>query len=468
MRSFSQNKILMETEHKLTKMKKRNQAEAYLNEMDDEDDASAGSGEDTLDEEDEEDDPASWWAAQFGGAVPPKPKLVRCETMAPQELPEAIDDPALDGEPMEPDPVQAEEFYPGLTVPPGWIWRADDKDMHGKGSNPYETEGDVWFGADHTVKSGYRDWFGTCNNPSKNEAIAMLTFYESVQWAVCGLEIGEEGTRHLQFSFRVKSLTQRSAIAKKPCFKRCWLAPRKGDDDQNITYCSKGGHFLVFHPERKQVGQGKRMDLLTAGQIVQQEGIRGVRRIANEQPDLFVRNYRGLGALAAMMTIPRKLNTAPTVICIYGESGSGKSTLADRLATEACAGSSDLNYYQWESGMFPWFEGYEGQKVMVCQEFRIKSHAGVMIPKSSLLTMWDRFQMKVNVKGASADLQCDTFIFTQCNHPCQWFPDTHEDPNVQLLRRVTRVIRCYKEGDEFKTEEMGNGEDSAIPIFVQP
>lgn len=117
----------------------------------------------------------------------------------------------------------------------------------------------------------------------------------------------------------------------------------------------------------------------------------------------------------------------PVVRWFWGPTGSGKSHAA---ATESIG--LELGEVYWHQGG-QWFDGLDGHKVMVMDEFRPKD-----TPLNKLLRLLDRNAFRVPFKGGFRQMRC-THIFITCpRSPMQCYEDEGEDI-AQLTRRIHEI-----------------------------
>lgn len=84
-----------------------------------------------------------------------------------------------------------------------------------------------------------KKWSFTLNNWSKEEECAILKFFrENCTFSIMGEETGEQGTKHLQGYFEIKT-KKRLSWLKNNLNKRLHLEKSKGSKQDNIDYCSK-------------------------------------------------------------------------------------------------------------------------------------------------------------------------------------------------------------------------------------
>ena len=312
-------------------------------------------------------------------------------------------------------------------------------------------------------KRGSRRWFGTLNNPSLVEWQCINTFFQSkCEWGILGKEVGVGGTSHLQFAFRMKDAKTRSALLRYGVFTACYLSPCRGTEKHCKDYCSKEGDAMEFHPEAFSPGQGARHDLEQLARMVIKDGQAGIDQIIQENPEYFVRMHSGLQALAARCMKPRRLQAPPYVEWHMGLSNSGKTYSAFQNAEVQCkAMGSEL--YEMNLGNYPWMAGLREQKVALLNEFRATNSRGQQIPMDSFCKMWDVLGFNVEFKGSNVEMQCSHFYITCVQHPSEIYADKPQEPNVQFLRRITKVVRHTRvagvdgAADTFLQEDLGCG-----------
>ena len=84
----------------------------------------------------------------------------------------------------------------------------------------------------------------TLNNWTEEEYSSIVLYFQQKgkTWII-GKEIGDEGTPHLQMYIRFKTKTRFSAIKK--VIERAHIEVSKGNEQENLMYCSKESNFKV-------------------------------------------------------------------------------------------------------------------------------------------------------------------------------------------------------------------------------
>ncbi|AXQ66129.1 MAG: putative viral replication protein [Circoviridae sp.] len=267
-----------------------------------------------------------------------------------------------------------------------------------------------------------------------------LKEWSQVTFLIFGEEVGTKGTPHLQgymeFKNSVKCTTLQNYLEKQH------YEERMGPARKAMLYCKKGKQSkeewelhgengVNYGLEAKvwQYGhmsqQGKRNDIDTACEMIR-SGKR-MRDVALEHPVPYVKYHKGFQALKSVLLLPR--DQVPEVRVYVGKTGSGKSKQAREWLCN--------DVYVWHPQQEKWFDGYEGQKEIIFEEFRGQ------IPFGMLLSLCDRYDCKVQYKGGMIEFVATKIAFTSPVEPQKWYGSLQmdEDDKIeQLTRRITEVI----------------------------
>lgn len=135
-------------------------------------------------------------------------------------------------------------------------------------------------------------------------------------------------------------------------------------------------------------------------------------------------------------------DTPPVCIWIFGATGVGKSRLARAYAEKM----AQTDYFIHPPGQLKWWDGYEGQKCVIIDDFR-RSHCRGIGGLSYLLRILDRYDCQIEVKGGTRRCDWQYAIITCPRNPVDEF--TYTDSNTedvvdedigQLVRRLTHII----------------------------
>lgn len=127
-----------------------------------------------------------------------------------------------------------------------------------------------------------------------------------------------------------------------------------------------------------------------------------------------------------------KRSEKPTILLLIGKSGTGKSLWADKEFPDR------FRMTFGNGGNAQWWDGYMGEKVVELSEFRGQ------LPLSFMLDLLDRYQLKVQVKGATMQMLATTFVITSNEQPKDWYAMTEDrsklDPLLRRLEEFGRTI----------------------------
>ena len=307
---------------------------------------------------------------------------------------------------------------------------------------------------------GLRAYVGTKNNYTEDDIEALRAWaHAKCTYLVYGEEVGAQGTPHLQIYMEFKNQMTMSAVNKK--LFPLWLGARQGKPKVAAGYCKKGGateprsnnaDWSCYYAEPyghppnenetdaqpwkgEEFGtiseQGKRTDIdQTVHMLVEEKAT--IREVALAHPAQYVKYHRGLRDLRSLVLGPRSLDGPPHVVVLWGPTLSGKTRDAHIKYWP------DEPAYVWRPSNGQWWDGYDGEKKIIIDEFR-----GTMI-WSDLLGLLDRNEFRAPVKGGFIQIQADKFVITSPNPPARWYRDDHEyDRFAQLERRLTEVHEMF-------------------------
>ncbi|AJD07502.1 replication-associated protein [Odonata-associated circular virus-20] len=255
-----------------------------------------------------------------------------------------------------------------------------------------------------------RAWCFTLNNFTPEE---LAEIENKSDYGIIGDEIGEKGTRHLQGYLYWKNPRKFTFIKK--IIPRAHIEPAKGNPQQNITYCSKDKIIATWGEPPKQ---GKRTDLETMREILKEpEPMRKITESLNYQATRSAEKW--------LCYNERKRDWKPEVTWYTGPSGTGKTRAAKEELPEA----------YWKSGTNKWWDGYDGHKEVIIDDFR-----GSSIAFTDLLRLLDRYPMQVECKGGSRQFLAEKISITSIYHPEKVYKNLEEEPIEQLLRRIDKIV----------------------------
>lgn len=193
--------------------------------------------------------------------------------------------------------------------------------------------------------------------------------------------------------------------------------------------------------------QGRRTDL-ERGLEVFQAG--GAKRVATEEPLLFIKYHRGFAALEGALARPSRRSFARTICVIVGSPGSGKTRwVFDRFEATGLYVSP-----VGQSKTALWFDGYSAEATALIDDFRGS------ISYEDFLKLTDPwYSHRVPVKGGYVIWNPDRIIVTS-NEPVEaWWPHLAGSPN--LLAPLFRRITVYNFDDEAERARL----EQAAPVL---
>ena len=207
--------------------------------------------------------------------------------------------------------------------------------------------------------------------------------------------------------------------------------PRRGTHEQALQYVTKqesriNGPWFYGEP----VKQGTRTDLHEMYTAVKERKTNAEILEASEGAAAkFEKAIRFMRFTVGEQESDRQLQGV-RVLCLYGPTGTGKTYAAINLI------ANRRDYYIAECpssrGSKLWFDGYEGQKTLVLDDF-----SGDFCDFRFLLRLLDVYKLKVEVKGGFSWAVWTTVVITTNVHPSGWYKDV----NVAPLRRRIHEIR---------------------------
>lgn len=271
-----------------------------------------------------------------------------------------------------------------------------------------------------------RDWCFTLNN----FASTSIDWPATVKYAVWQHEVGDgtddvpKGTHHLQGYVEFKAVTRLSACRK--ILSTAHWEPRKGTDVQARDYCMKDDTHVAGpweHGTFVASAQGSRSDLTAACALVKAGG---VKRVAEEMPEMFVKFERGLKALE--FTLAAKRDWVMDARVYWGAAGAGKTrAVYDEFGAD--------NIYV-KDPTTEWWDGYNGEECVLVDEFY------GTLKFSYLQRLLDRYPMPVQIKGGTTHFRSKVIVFTSNVPWTQWFEkkfEQHPEVKLSFERRVTTV-----------------------------
>lgn len=285
------------------------------------------------------------------------------------------------------------------------------------------------------ASSTARAWCFTLNNYTEDDVLLLEQPSDLVRYLVCGREVGESGTPHLQ-GYIVFHKPQRMAALKK-MLPRAHIERARGDHEANYTYCSKDGDYFEVgdRPSYKNAGDAEK----ARWEEAKQAAIEG--RLEDIPADIFVRHYRTLKEIKKdHMKKPDDADDV-TGLWIWGPPGSGKSRSARARFPNS--------YFKMQN---KWWDGYQGEETVILDDFDCKE-------LGHHLKIWaDRYSYLGETKGGALHIRPKLVIFTSNYHPSD--PKFGWDPVMAeaIERRMTIEYLGHPPTREMQELELSDAE----------
>lgn len=242
-----------------------------------------------------------------------------------------------------------------------------------------------------------------------------------------GIEIcPDTGRQHFQAYAEFDSGITLAQFTKRLGDKKIKVQKRYGSQDEAINYCKKDGKFFEFGERKKQ---GERTDLKEiARKLI--DGSKSIEDIMMEEPDTYCRYRNGLKDFAGLgLKNTTKEFRQVEVIVLWGDPGTGKT----REAKE-----NNPSNYTLEMGDRVWFDGYNGEKCLIIDDFY------GWIKYGQLLRILDGYQLRLEVKGSFTYANWNKVYITSNVHPRDWYD---RGLTGALSRRINKIDRKCSKGN---------------------
>lgn len=265
------------------------------------------------------------------------------------------------------------------------------------------------------VKS--KRWCFTLNNYTEEELDSISKI--ECEYLIYGMEIGEQGTPHLQGYVVFKSVRRFRTLKK--WLPRAHFEKTIGTHKQNILYCSKEDRN-PYEKGNRPFDKDKRPN---AKKMLKEDRLNGQKKLATE------RILYGMEMEKTMMQeiFIDKLEK-PKIIYIYGNTGVGKTYSALKEAIEEF-GYDGVATIRFDKNGFAHCNDPQ-KPCLVWMEFRPSCLDAV-----SFLELTDGYGTHLNVKHGSM------YIRPKCIYICSILPPSQiykEEINQQFMRRITRIV----------------------------
>lgn len=235
-------------------------------------------------------------------------------------------------------------------------------------------------------------------------------------------ERASTGTLHYQGCFRLNNNVSLATAKRILGVDHAHMEPAR-DWDKLMLYCGKEDTRVDGPWEAGEPGQpGKRKDLDAVFAAVR-DGM-GLTEVAQTFPGQWIKFHKGISALHTTFHPPVERPNVK-VYCFYGVTGCGKTRKVYEVAPK-CYSVFDMKA--------PWFDGYNGQKVMLLDDY-----GPGMLNINFLKRLLDRYAITLPVKGGSVAMEADTVFITTNYMMSDWYPKAGGLDYDALVRRIEWV-----------------------------
>jgi len=259
---------------------------------------------------------------------------------------------------------------------------------------------------------------GTLNNPTEDEKKHFLQV--KCKKMIAGMEVGEEGTPHIQFAV-VWDTAKSFKAAKEILSDRCHIETARKGWLANWNYCRKEGQ--VLRDWDGSVGQGKRTDIHDALEDVKKR--KSMEDMLDDHTSVVAKYPKFIDKCREVYD-KKKASTfrEVEVIVHWGEAGTGKSRPAFEDGAYAVASYSP-----------EWWDGYDGETVVLFDDFYGQ------LKLCRMLRLLDGYPVQCPVKGGFRYLLATKIYITSNSPPEDWYGGCPEKAKAGLMRRITKVIK---------------------------
>lgn len=176
----------------------------------------------------------------------------------------------------------------------------------------------------------------------------LVSSWNFISYVICGKEIGENGTPHLQGYLQLTGRKDWRALKSKIGIQSIHLEACKGNGKQNFEYCSKDGDFDQWGEIDEERGRTRSNPRNNAGTDILHKIKAGasMQEIVEQFPEEWIKHHTGITSMFKIMTIPRfepKFGPFTWKIAIphdkslhlWGAPGIGKTCYAQYLLPKA-------------------------------------------------------------------------------------------------------------------------------------
>lgn len=258
----------------------------------------------------------------------------------------------------------------------------------------------------------------TINNYTKQDVVCVKGL--KYNYLILGLEVGEEGTLHIQGYVELKNSVLFSTLKNK--VPRAHWEKRKGTAREASDYCEKEGDFRKYG---EISNQGTRTDLDEI-QTMLANGM-SMLEIANSNFEMYCRYNKAYAQYAYLVEERNATQNREISVDLYwGDTETGKS----HRAREENPGIFSVS--EGITGM--WWTGYNGQLSVLFDDFR------GTIPLHILLKYLDKYPVQVPVHCGYKWLRATKIVITSNLSLEELYKNADQRSKDALKRRIKNIV----------------------------
>lgn len=196
------------------------------------------------------------------------------------------------------------------------------------------------------------------------------------------------------------------------------------DEVANVKYCSKEGNYTCFG---KFVTRGHRTDL----ELIRRDIMNGnnMDQISFNYFNAWIQYRRSFQQFANICDkVATKNYRTINVVLLSGPTGYGKTAWA----------CSFPNYYKINGNGLEWFDGYNGEKILIIDEYSNDTKI------TDMLGLLDGYQCRLPIKGGFTYAKWDKVLITTNLRPHEIHEQAKPEHRRALFRRINTCISFWE------------------------
>lgn len=292
-----------------------------------------------------------------------------------------------------------------------------------------------------TTSSRARRWCFTINNYCVNDVLRLrdLGRNSGTKYLVFGREGRTPGkTPHLQGY--IEFTNGKTLTATKRVIGECHLERANGSAESSKEYCTKEGDHESYGscprtPSKRK--PGRRTDLEEIKSAI--DGGASELEVFQSHFSQSCQYRRSFNRYRELLASKRQRVDAVSVFVLIGSAGVGKT----RYVVE-----SEEDLWMAPDAEFKWFDGYNGQRAVLFDDFRGEA------PIGQFLRVCDRYSIDVPVKGGFVPWRPERIYFTSNVHPSEWYTTENERTRQAVARRISCTFAISNEMGSVNWDEL--------------